>query len=87
MRQIADLHGWRTGGRGDPVVTRIPLGAAHTVLALLGPPTGALRPLGTASEVLLDLPVRTRRHRLPHDERHTADLGRPTRALVLLTRA
>jgi hypothetical protein len=51
--QLADLHGWRTGGRGDPVVTRIPLGAAHTVLALLGPPSGALRPLGTASEVLL----------------------------------
>ncbi|GIF66907.1 hypothetical protein Ais01nite_49420 [Asanoa ishikariensis] len=51
--ELADLHGWRTGGRGDPVVTRIPLGAPRTVLALVGPPTGVLRPLGTAPEVLL----------------------------------
>ena len=85
--EIADLHGWRTGGRGDPVVTRIPLGAAHTVIALLGPPTGVLRPLGTAPGGAAHLPVRNRRHRLPHDQRHTADLGCPTRALVLLTRA
>ncbi|MEV4532409.1 PQQ-binding-like beta-propeller repeat protein [Asanoa sp. NPDC049518] len=51
--ELADLHGWRTGGRGDPVVTRIPLGAPRTVLGLVGPPTGTLRPLGTAAEVLL----------------------------------
>ncbi|MDG4823795.1 PQQ-binding-like beta-propeller repeat protein [Asanoa sp. WMMD1127] len=50
---VADLHGWRTGGRGDPVVTRIPIGAARTVIGLLGPAPGVLRPLGTAAEVLL----------------------------------
>ncbi|SNT32611.1 PQQ-like domain-containing protein [Asanoa hainanensis] len=48
--ELADLHGWRTGGRGDPVVTRIPLGAPRTVLALVEP---TLRRLGTAPEVLL----------------------------------
>ncbi|GAA1868489.1 hypothetical protein GCM10009687_40210 [Asanoa iriomotensis] len=51
--QVADLRGWRTGARGDPVVTRIPIGAATTVIAILAPPSGLLRPLGTAPEVLL----------------------------------
>ncbi|GIF74856.1 outer membrane protein assembly factor BamB family protein [Asanoa siamensis] len=51
--EVADLHGWRTGARGDSVVTRIPIGAQHTIIGLLGPPSGALRPLGTAPEVLL----------------------------------
>ncbi|MEV0716077.1 PQQ-binding-like beta-propeller repeat protein [Asanoa sp. NPDC050611] len=51
--QVTDLRGWRTGARGDPVVTRIPMGAAHSVIATLGPPSGVLRPLGTADEVLL----------------------------------
>ena len=50
---VADLRGWRTGARGDPIVTRIPLGTPRTVIAQLGPPTGVLRPLGTAAEVLL----------------------------------
>jgi hypothetical protein len=49
----ADLHGWRTGARGDPVVIRIPIGTSYTVIGLLGPPKATLRTLGSAHEVLL----------------------------------
>jgi outer membrane protein assembly factor BamB len=51
--EVADLRGWRTGARGDPVVIRIPAGGSDTVIALLDAPSGVLRPLGSAPEVLL----------------------------------
>ncbi|MEV4622773.1 PQQ-binding-like beta-propeller repeat protein [Asanoa sp. NPDC049573] len=51
--EVADLRGWRTGARGDPVVIRIPVGGTDTVIALLDARSGVLRPLGSAPEVLL----------------------------------
>jgi len=51
--EVADLRGWRTGARGDPVVIRIPVGGSDTVIALLDGPSGVLRPLASAPEVLL----------------------------------
>jgi hypothetical protein len=51
--EVADLRGWRTGARGDPVVIRIPVGGSDTVIALLDAPSGVLRPLASAPEALL----------------------------------
>jgi hypothetical protein len=53
---VDDLRGWRTGGGaggGPPILSRTLPQENRTALASLGPPTGALRPLGVVPEVVL----------------------------------
>lgn len=52
---VTDVRGWRTGsaGSGPAVLARLPSNGPGTILAVLGPPAGVVRPLETVPEVVV----------------------------------